>query len=96
MANAVQYKTILRDGRTWKVDKDGITELKRKYTLALSSDYFPADGELSTFTGVPKIGSHHPSFSDLSVLSYDVSEGQSSEKKLINITVNYGLDGDSG
>lgn len=95
MANTIQYKTIQRDGRTWKVDKDGITELKRKYTLALSSDYFPADGELTSFTGVPAIGSAHPNFNSLSVLSYDVSEGQNSEKKLINVTVNYGIDSES-
>lgn len=95
MANTIQYKTIRRDGRTWKVDSNGITELKRRYTLVLSSEYFPADGELTSFIGVPAIGSAHPEYSDLSVLSYDVQEGQSSEKKLINVTVNYGID-DSG
>lgn len=80
-------KTILRDGRTWKVDSNGITELKRKYTLILEENHLSS--EITSFTDVPEIGSQHPDFSDLSVLSYDVSEGQNAEKKLINITVNY-------
>ena len=95
MSQEIQYRTIQRDGRTWKVDNNGITDLKRRYTVVLNDDYFPTDGELSTFAGVPTIGSVHPTFHDLSVVSYDVSEGQNSEKKLINITVNYSLDNES-
>lgn len=82
-------RTIQRDGRTWKVDDEGITELKRKYTIVLDANNLSEDGESASFTGVPAIGSHHPIHTDLTVSSYDVSEGQSSEKKLINVTVNY-------
>lgn len=82
--------TIQRDGRTWSVDKNGISNLKRKYTLILDSNNLCANGELSAFQSVPAIGSSHPTYDYLSVLSYDVTEGQDSEKKLIDVVVNYG------
>lgn len=85
MANVTKQ----RDGRTWRVDSEGISELKRKYTIVLDANNLSENGESESFTGVPAIGSHHPNYTDLTVNSYDVSEGQSSEKKLINVTVNY-------
>lgn len=85
-------RTIQRDGRTWTVSRDGINNLKRKYTLILDGNNLSANGELSAFNGVPGIGTAHPVYNYLSVLNYEVSEGQDSEKKLVDITVNYGTD----
>ena len=89
--------TIQRDGRTWHVDDSGITTLTRNYTLLLDTNNLSANGEISSFASIPAIGSSHPSYSALKVQSYDVNEGEGSEKKLLKITVNYGQnDGDSG
>lgn len=85
-------RTIQRDGRTWKVNGDGISELKRRYTVVLEDNNLSENGEMASFTGVPAIGAKHPIHDDLKVKSYDVSEGQSQEKKLINVTVNYAYD----
>lgn len=84
-------KTVMKDGRTWSVDSSGINSLKRKYTIILDTNNLGLDGEiqaLSTY-GIPAIGSVHPMYSQLSVVSYDVEEGEGSEKKLINVTTNY-------
>ena len=86
--------TVQRDGRTWSVNKDGINSLKRKYTIILDTNNLSANGELTSFSGVPAIGSAHPIYSDLSVVSYDVTEGSDSEKKLVNVVVNYSVNGD--
>lgn len=81
--------TIQKDGRRWTVDGDGIKTLKREYVIVLDSNNLSADGESQEFPGVPAIGSAHPAHSELTVRSYDVDEGESAEKKLLKITVNY-------
>lgn len=83
--------TIQRDGRTWSVNGDGINSLKRRYTIVLDSNNLSANGEIANLSayGIPAIGSHHPSYEYLVVRSYDVEEGEGSEKKLLKIDVNY-------
>lgn len=78
-----------KDGRRWTVDGQGISNLRRQYTVELDSDYLAANGEGVSFTGVPAIGSAHPSYPGLIVRSYEVEEGEGGEKKLLRVTVNY-------
>lgn len=84
MASVLKQK----DGRRWSVKSSGITSLKRKYQVILD-DITGANGEAVSFTGVPAIGTAHPSHAGLFVDSYDVEEGEGNEKKTLTIYVNY-------
>ena len=86
--------TIQRDGRTWSIDSNGINNLKRRYVIELSTNNLGANGEFANLEayGIPAVGTAHPSYDYLKVQSYDVEEGEEAEKKLIKVTVNYGLD----
>lgn len=87
-------RTFLKDGRKWQVNSDGINSLTRTYVIQLDSNNLGENAEFINFAayGIPSIGSTHPSFSYLKVLSYSVDEGEGSEKKLIKVTCNYGLE----
>lgn len=89
-------QTIQRDGRTWSVDSNGINNLKRRYSIVLATNNLGANGEIESLDtyGIPAIGSAHPTYKGLVVQSYDVEEGEESEKKVLHITVNYGLNSD--
>lgn len=91
-------RTFLKDGRTWSINSDGINNLKRTYVLQLDTNNLGENAEIEDFgaLGIPPIGSSHPFYSYLKVLSYDVEEGEGSEKKLIKVTANYGLDSSEG
>ena len=78
-----------KDGRKYQVDGSGITSLKRDY-IVIQNVTMDADGEATSFTGVPAIGSAHPNFSGLYVQSYDVQEGTGKDKNILTVTVNYG------
>ena len=77
-----------KDGRRYTVDSSGISSLKREYLVVLD-DMMEADGETLTFPGVPKIGSAHPVYPGLVVVSYDVDEGRGKDKKTLTVTANY-------
>ena len=77
-----------KDGRRWSVDAGGIKSLKRKYQVILDA-VTGADGEAVSFTGVPAIGTAHPSYSYLFAESYDVEEGEGKDKKTLTVYVNY-------
>lgn len=81
---------IQRNGRRWSVDSTGITSLRRPYRIVLDGDYLSENGEAKTFAGVPAINSAHPSHSGLFVQKYDVEEGRDHEKKILDVTVEYG------
>ena len=80
--------THQKDGRTYTVESGGITSLKRDYTVVLDS--LPtANGERTTFPGVPEIDSAHPNFPKLFVDHYEVAEGTGYAKNTITVTVVY-------
>ena len=75
-------------GRKYSVDSGGITTLKRDY-IVVQDAVMSANGEAVSFTGVPAIGSAHPSYPGLYVQSYDVQEGEGKDKQTLTVTVNY-------
>lgn len=81
-----------KDGRRWSVTSDGISTLRRKYQVVLDTNNLGSNGEGISFTGVPAIGSAHPSYSHLKVKSYDIEEGEEQAKKTLTIYVNYESD----
>ena len=87
-------RTFLKDGRKWQVNSDGINSLTRTYVIQLDTNNLGENSEFINFAsyGIPDIGSSHPSFHYLKVLSYSVDEGEGSEKKLIKVICNYGLE----
>lgn len=82
-------KTNLKAGRTWDVDSRGVSSLERNYVVVLDQ-LTAADGETSTFPGVPAIGSKHPLIDSLEVTGYRVVEGASADKNTIAVAVKYG------
>ena len=76
-------------GRKYSVGESGITTLKKDY-IVIQDSIMPANGEKLTFPGVPAIGSAHPAYPDLYVLTYDVQEGDGKDKQTLTVTVNYG------
>lgn len=85
MSNDARQKA----GRKYSVDSGGITTLKRDY-IVIQDAVMDADGETVSFSGVPAIGSAHPSYPGLFVQSYDVQEGEGKDKQTLTVTVNYG------
>ena len=83
-----------RAGRRWTVNSGGIQTLRRPYQVEIDGAYLGANGEATSFTGVPAIGSAHPSYSGLKVKSYDIEEGEGSDKKLLTVWVNYDTETD--
>lgn len=83
-ANAKQ-----KAGRKYTVDAGGITTLKKDF-IVVQDSAMAANGETLTFPGVPAIGSKHPAYPGLYVESYDVQEGDGTNKNVLTVTVNYG------
>ena len=86
MANIVKAKA----GRRWSADKNGATSLKIKYEVQLDS-IITVGSEPISFTGVPAIGASHPTHTGLVVKSYDFEEGESADKTVLGVWVNYGI-----
>lgn len=78
-------------GRKYSGDNGGLTSLKRDYIVILDAP-LAENGETLSFQGVPAIGSAHPSYPGLRVQSYDVAEGESGDKIVLIVTVNYGTE----
>ena len=81
--------TRQKDGRRWSVNSGGIQTLRRRYQIELNDNNLGGDAEAVSFSGVPAIGSAHPSHPGLKVKSYDVEEGEGYEEKLLTVYVNY-------
>ena len=81
-------KVRQKAGRKYTVESTGITSLEKDF-IVLQDAVMEADGEVLTFEGVPAIGSAHPTYSDLVVKSYDVKEGERSDKGTLVVTVKY-------
>lgn len=78
----------LLPGREWSVDAQGAQTLTCKYMAFVENPI--ANASLpATFTGLPAIGSAHPSFPGLFAQSYKIHEGEGSEKTRIEIDVEY-------
>ena len=84
---AIQVKQ--KAGRKYSVDSGGITTLKKDF-IVIQDAVMAANGETVTFSGVPAIGTAHPSYPGLYVQSYDVQEGEGKDKQTLIVTVNYG------
>ena len=83
------YNTAyLLPGRDWSVDVNGAQTLSCKYVVFLESPLSNA-ALVSTFSGLPTIGSAHPSFPGLYAQGYKISEGEGSEKTRIIVSVEY-------
>lgn len=80
--------TIQKAGRQWKVDGNGVQSLTREYQV-IDSSIRGGDGEESSFSSIPAIGSAHPTIGNLFVAGYDVSEGADADKKVTRVAVNY-------
>lgn len=80
--------SVLKDGRRWNVNSNGITALKRRYLVKLDA-VTAVNGEGATFPGVPAIGSAHPLKGGLFVSDYEVEEGEGAAKNTLIVTVNY-------
>lgn len=75
-------------GREWSVDVHGAQTLTCKY-MAFVEDPISNASLPTTFTGLPAIGSVHPSFPGLYAQNYKIHEGEGSEKTRIEIDVEY-------
>lgn len=83
------YNTAyLLDGREWGVDANGAQTLSCKYEVLLESPLSNAS-LVASFSGLPAIGSAHPSFGALFAQSYKVREGEGSQKNRIEVVVEY-------
>ena len=83
-----------KDSRRWSVNSGGIQTLRRRYQIELPDNNLGADAEAISFSGVPAIGSAHPSYTGLKVKSYDIEEGEGHEKKTLTVWVNYDAETD--
>ncbi len=84
-----QYNTAyLLPGREWAVDVNGAQTLTCKYVVFLESPLANA-ALVVTFSGLPAIGSAHPSFTGLFAQGYRIQEGEGSEKTKIIVSVEY-------
>lgn len=84
----------LRDGRTWSDDGTGATGLQRRYRVILDAP-LAADGEALFIKSlvdaglIPAVGSAHPNDGALAVQKYEVREGESSAKHLVELVAHY-------
>ena len=76
------------DGRKYTVNTNGIPSLRVPYEVIQDSP-MAANGELTSFTGLPAIGSAHPHYPGLFVDSYDVVEQTGKDKKILKVDVIY-------
>jgi len=90
MANEPTITVKQKAGREYTVDGTGISSLSRDY-IVIQGDVMAANGEKVSFAGVPAIGTPHPNYPGLVVQDYKVQEGSGSDKKVLTVTVNYGL-----
>lgn len=84
MSDVVKQKA----GRKYTVDSSGISSLKKEFIVIMDA-VMGANAEAASFSGVPAIGSAHPNNPNLFVDSYDVQEGEGSDKQTLVVTVNY-------
>ena len=78
----------LLDGREWGVDANGAQTLTCKFLVFVSEPLANTALPIS-FTGLPAIGSVHPTFGGLYAQGYKIHEGNGSEKNRIEIEVEY-------
>lgn len=85
MATQIKQKA----GRKYSVDSSGsITSLKKDF-MVIQDSAMAADGETTSFSGVPALGSAHPNYPGLFVSGYEVQEGEGSDKNVLTVTVTY-------
>ena len=73
-------------GREWSVCVNGAETITQKYIVFLDG---PLAAPVATFTGLPAIGSAHPTFDKLFAQGYKIHEGDGSEKNRIIVDVEY-------
>ena len=73
-------------GREWSVDVNGAQSLTCKYIVILDG---PLSAPVTTFTGLPAIGSAHPTLTGLFAQGYKIHEGEGSEKNRIIVDVEF-------
>lgn len=77
-------------GRKWAVSSKGMDELTREYLVKLDGGApLTENGELTSFPGVPAIGTAHPSIAYLFADGYDVTEGGGNDKHTLRVKVKY-------
>ena len=59
-------------GRKYSVDSGGITTLKKDF-IVIQDSAMAENGEAVSFTGVPAIGTAHPSYAGLYTLSFSIA-----------------------
>jgi len=81
--------TRVKAGRYYKVGQNGAEDVNIKYQLVLQEP-LGANEIPTSFTGVPAIGSEHPTRPGFYALTYDVSQPDGAAKHTLDITVHYG------
>ena len=88
MANPTIDSTKQKAGTTYTVDQNGAADIKERYQVVLSSPLLK--GQLITsFPGVPAIGSEHPQRPGYYASKYDVEQPDGPAKSTLNVNVIY-------
>ena len=81
-------KTVVKAGRNYKVTQNGPGDASIKYQVVLAAP-LGANELPMEFTGVPKIGSEHPTQKGLFATEIAVSQPDGAAKSTLDITVTY-------
>lgn len=80
--------TKVKAGRSYKVGINGAEDVSVKYQLVLAAPLGESELPLS-FSGVPQIGTAHPTRSGFKVIGYDVSQPAGAAKSTLDVVVRY-------
>lgn len=81
-------KTVAKAGKTYSANSNGAQGVKATYQVVLTAPL--AMDELPTsFSGVPAIGSEHPSRPGLYVTGYEITQPDGEAKHTLNVEVSY-------
>lgn len=88
MSTVVQ-RVVHKAGKTYGVDDSGAVDIQQRYQVVLTAPL--AESEIIThFTGIPAIGSVHPSRPGYYATKYDISQPTGHDKCTLDVTVHYG------
>ena len=86
--SATVIKVIAKPGTTYNVNDTGAVDIVQKYQVILSEPL--NSGQLLTsFTGIPAIGSVHPARSGYYAALYKISQPEGADKSTLDIEVHY-------
>jgi hypothetical protein len=92
MANPSIEATKQKTGTRYAVDQNGAADIKERYQVVLASPLL-AGQLITSFPGVPAIGSEHPQRPDYYVDHYDVTQPDGAAKATLDVDVTYAATG---